>query len=311
MKHLSYLFYLLLLLSCKPSTPPPTVLTVASGRVERLENFSSKFVTPRNIDIWLPENYNSEASYSVLYMQDGQMLYDSTTTWNKQEWKVDETVSKLINESIIKPVIVVGIWNAGENRRSEYFPQRVFESLPDTFQERLYQNKDKNQPPLFASKVYSDSYLKFLVTELKPYIDQHYSTKTDKENTIIMGSSMGGLISCYAVCEYPEIFGGAGCISTHWIGIYDAENNPIPDAFLDYLYEYFPEPGGHKFYFDYGTRTLDSLYEPHQMRVDSLISTKGYDSDNWKTSKYPDADHSEKSWQRRLHIPLRFLLEEL
>src|SRR5271165_2111346 len=74
---------------------------VASGRIQRLENFPSKLVTPRNVDVWLPEGYDTNKKYSVVYMHDGQMLFDSTQTWNKKEWGVDETFSGLLNEKKI------------------------------------------------------------------------------------------------------------------------------------------------------------------------------------------------------------------
>ena len=93
----------------------------------------------------------------------------------------------------------------------------------------------------------SDNYLKFIVEELKPFIDSTYSTLIDKENTFIAGSSMGGLISMYAVCEYPNVFGGAACLSTHWPGTFEVENNPIPEIFYNYLTNNLPKPNQNKF----------------------------------------------------------------
>ena len=98
-------------------------LTVSSGKVVRIENFQSKFVAARNVDVWLPEGYSPAKKYNVVYMHDGQMLFDSTQTWNKKEWKVDEVFSKLISEKKIEDCIVVGIWNNGAERIAEYFPQ--------------------------------------------------------------------------------------------------------------------------------------------------------------------------------------------
>ncbi len=92
-----------------------------------------------------------------------------------------------------------------------------------------------------------------MVNELKPFIDSNFATLGDQSNTFVAGSSMGGLISLYAVCEYPDVFGGAACLSTHWPGVFNSEHNPIPAAFIRYLESHLPSPVNHKLYFDYGT----------------------------------------------------------
>ena len=124
-----------------------------------------------------------------------------------------------------------------------------------------------------------------------------------------MGSSKGGLISMYAICEYPEIFGGAICMSTHWPGIFASESNPIPLAFQNYLKANLPNPKTHKIYFDFGTETLDKMYEPYQIKVDEIMKAKKYGKKNWQTLKFEGEDHSEKSWAKRLSIPLAFMLK--
>lgn len=308
--YLLFLLGLCLFTNCSlPTTSStPSVLQVASGRIERLANFPSQFISPRNVDIWLPEDYDPQKRYAVLYMHDGQMLYDSSTTWNKQEWGVDETLSKLLAQQKIRPCIVVGIWNGGANRHAEYFPQKAFEQLPTPFRDSLLQfGKRSDQQVLFATPPQSDRYLQFLTQELKPFIDQKYATRSDRANTFVAGSSMGGLISMYAICEYPHIFGGAACLSTHWIGIFEKENNPIPASFLAYLDQHLPEPSTHKIYFDYGTETLDALYEEAQLAVDTLLQAR-YPTPQWKSQKFVGADHSERAWKKRFSIPIRFLL---
>jgi predicted alpha/beta superfamily hydrolase len=280
---------------------------VSSGTIERIENFKSKFVTKRNIDIWLPSDYSKTKKYAVLYMHDGQMLYDANQTWNKQAWEVDDVMAKLIREQSITDVIVVGIWNGGETRHFDYFPQKPFEMLSKKQQDSIYNLNRSEGVKLFNGKVSSDNYLRFIVQELKPIIDQKYAVYTDFEHTFIAGSSMGGLISMYAICEYPEVFGGAACISTHWPGIFHVENNPIPNAFYQYLKMKLPNPKDHKLYFDFGTATLDALYEPLQNEVDLIMKEKGYDSNHWMTQKFEGDNHSELSWQKRLYIPFQFL----
>ena len=165
------------------------------------------------------------------------------------------------------------------------------------------------KPGLFSAKISSDDYLSFVVTELKPFIDSTYSTHSEMDNTSIAGSSMGGLISMYAICEYPTIFGGAACLSTHWTGTFETEGNPIPAQFMHYLNAQLPDPENHKIYFDYGTATLDATYEPFQLQADSILVSHGFGEGSWKSMKFEGHDHSERSWRERMDIPLRFLLE--
>ena len=117
-----------------------------------------------------------------------------------------------------------------------------------------------------------------------------------------MGSSMGGLISMYAMCEYPQVFGGAGCVSTHF---------PIGRGIaLKYLQEHIPDPTSHKFYFDYGTKTVDKNYENYQKRADAILASAGYrQPEKWITRKFEGHEHSEIDWRKRVHIPLEFLLK--
>jgi predicted alpha/beta superfamily hydrolase len=240
-------------------------------------------------------------------MHDGQMLFDSTTTFNKMEWGVDECLTKLMRERKIKNTIVVGIWNTKENRHQEYIPQKAYESLSKVDKEKVGHSLEKTGMSK-EFKPTSDNYLKFIVEELKPFIDITYSTYQNKENTFIAGSSMGGLISIYAVCEYPDIFGGAACLSTHWPGTFEVENNPIPESFYSYLKEKLPNPKSTKIYFDYGTVDLDALYPPLQAKVDTILQSKGFTQENWITKKFEGENHSENAWKKRLHVPMEFLL---
>jgi enterochelin esterase-like enzyme len=289
-----------------PSQPLPTV---QKGTIERIEKLPSKFVDARNVDVWLPAGYDSKKKYAVLYMHDGQMLFDSTITWNKKSWDVDQIISRLLEEGKIQNCIVVGVWNGDKSRHADYFPQKPFESLDASKRELVLNSARNNGASIFGNyQIQSDNYLKFLVQELKPLIDQKYATRKDSAHTFIAGSSMGGLISMYAICEYPKVFGGAACLSTHWPGIFVAKDNPIPDAFIAYMKNNLPNPKNHKIYFDYGDKTLDAMYPPLQMKVDILMQEKGFTQKNWMTQFFPGQDHSEGSWRSRFEIPLQFLL---
>ena len=309
MKKYSMLAWLLVVW-CTITATYAQVPTPQQGRIVRHENFPSAHVTPRNVDVWLPAQYDPQKKYAVLYMQDGQMLFDSTLTWNKQEWGVDETLSQLMSENKIKDCIVVGVWNGGRSRHAEYFPQKPFESLSASQQEMVYNAYRSNgQSIFFGIPIMSDRYLNFLTQELKPFIDKTYATKTDRSNTFIAGSSMGALISLYAICEYPSIFGGAACLSTHWPGLFTMENNPVPGAFFSYLEQSLPSPTRHRIYFDHGTETLDSMYASLQKSVDLVMSKKGYKSKQWISRSWPGQDHSERSWRGRFALPASFLLK--
>ncbi len=283
--------------------------TVGPGTVTRVSLSSSVTGEARNIDIWLPDDYDTTKKYAVIYMHDGQMLFDSTTTWNRQEWGADETVSLLMAGNRIKPAIIVGIWNIDNIRYPEYYPEKSLKFLRKRPQARLARRQGLGQG-------LADKYLRFIAMDVKPYIDSHYSTHTDAANTVTMGSSMGGLISLYALCEYPEVFGGAGCLSTHspmkGVTLFTKKDNRLARAFRKYLSEKLPVAGRHMIYFDYGTETLDKWYEPYQKKIDAVMEAKGYTSGtNWKTIKYEGDDHSERSWSRRLEVPLIFLLRNL
>jgi predicted alpha/beta superfamily hydrolase len=147
--------------------------------------------TNRKIWLYLPKNYEtSTKKYPVIYMHDGQNLFDAKTSY-VGEWNIDEKL-----DSLNAQVIVVGIENGGEKRLEELTP---------------YKNEK-------YSGGQADKYLEFIVNTLKPEIDKKYRTKTNAKNTTIMGSSLGGLVSFYAVIKYPEVFGKAGVFSpSFWI----------------------------------------------------------------------------------------------
>ena len=263
-----------------------------TGAFWRYANFPSKLVDTRNVDVWLPAGYSKNKKYAVLYMHDGQNLFNPKESYIGVDWGVDEAMTRLISEGKARDTIVVGIWNTPK-RIPEYAPQKAYD---------LVNRKGIKQSSLArAEERLSDKYLKFIVTELKPFIDKNYSTRANRDNTFIMGSSMGGLISLYAISEYPGVFGGAGCVSTHF---------PLSEGvMLEYMKKFLPSTKTHKIYFDYGTETLDATYEPFQKQADTIMKKKGYRQDkNWMTRKFTGEEHSERAWRKRVHIPLEFLL---
>jgi enterochelin esterase-like enzyme len=281
---------------------------VTYGNIERIENFKTDLVEPRNIVIWLPENYDTKKQYAVVYMHDGQMLFDSTRTWNKTAWDADETFGNLLQSRKIKDCIIVGICNVPERRFADYFPQNIIEDIPEPTRTKILQKQINGKPS-------ANNYLKFVVTELKPYIDKNYATKTEAEHTFMMGSSMGGLISLYALCEYPNIFGGVACLSIHsplasFDLIDDNTDKDVGVKFRDYLDKNLPKANTKKIYFDYGNLTGDSFYKPYQKKIDDMMIKKGYNSSFWQTLYFEGESHTEISWAKRLATPVLFLLKQ-
>lgn len=284
--------------------------SVAAGRIERLEAFSSKYITARNVDVWLPPTYDGHTPHAVLYMHDGQMLFDPAHTWNGQAWEVDDAALDLMKTENMEAFVVVGIWSDSNTRYRDYFPQQPFHTLSkveqDSLQARL--KRSGRSPEPFVPQ--SDNYLRFLVEELKPYIDRSYLVHSDACHTALAGSSMGGLISWYALCEYPKVFGAAACVSTHWPGTSLTLNNAVPNAFYAYLLDKLPPPQHHRLYFACGDQTLDALYPPLQLKADSVLKLKGYAWPLSTTLYFKGHDHSEASWKKQMPHVLRFLFEK-
>ena len=237
--------------ACQSGGPPaaPARQQVRFGRLERWDAFASRHVDPRPVEVWLPPGYDGRKPHAVLYMHDGQMLFDAATTWNKQAWGVDQVAAPLLARGQLA--------------------------------ERALQG-----PPR------SDAYLRFLVEELKPAVDAQYATLRGRDDCLLMGSSMGGLISLYGLCEYPQVFGGAACVSTHWIGGYE-RNSVVPAAALAYLRDKLPAPHSVRLWMDRGSTQLDALYDAAQQQVDALLRDKGFAAPRWVSVVHEGGGHNE------------------
>lgn len=164
-----------------------------TGDIRRHDNFHSTILNnDRTLLVYLPPGYapgyedDADRRYPVLYMHDGQNIFDASTSFAGVEWGVDEAAERLIEAGAIEPIIIVGIYNNAD-RMTEYTPR------PDGEQ--------------------GDAYARFVVEEVKPFIDQTYRTDPSREKTGIAGSSLGGLISLYMVRAHADTFGRCGGVS--------------------------------------------------------------------------------------------------
>ncbi len=291
--------------------PPPR-----AGRLVDLGEIASANakLLPRPVAVWLPPGYDRERSrrYRVLYMHDGQNLFDSRSAFGGVPWGVDEALAALIALGDVPPTIVVAVGNTAQ-RWYEYAPEAALRTLPADVRAAA-----DAELPLAGAELVAEAYVRLLADELKPQIDRRFRTLPSRADTFVMGSSMGGLASLYALCRRPEIFGGAASLSTHWpvtriVGIHDNPGAPpmiaLAAAVLGWFDANLPRAGAHRFYFDHGTQGLDRLYAPYQSRMDAIGQGKGYVAGkDWSSKAAVGAEHNEAAWNARLPSALKFVL---
>jgi len=263
-----------------------------AGRLVYWTDVRSAFLGPtRHVEIWLPPGYDSAAStrYPVLYLSDGQNLFDPRIASTGVDWGVDEAVVRLVQRGVIPPIIVVGVWNSAE-RGPEYSP---WHGAP--------------------------RYARFLIEELMPRVNREFRTLTGPANTAVMGSSMGGLLSYYLVTYHPEAFGACGCVSTHFPiseavvaqsfpGLVTASNPDTTPYVVRDIAAGLVAPRGARYWFDYGGHGLDSAYGPTHEVVRAWLLRQGkVEGRDFVIRRYPDATHNEASWRARLDDSLTFL----
>lgn len=278
----------------------------ADGRLVDWEGVTSAYVQPRNVTIWLPPGYDrGNRRYPVIYMHDGQNIFVPGRAFGGEEWGVDEALSRMIAAGQTRGAIVVGVWNTNLRGR-EYLPAKWLPLLPAETRARI--------EAFHTGPSLADAYLRFLVEELKPRIDRDFRTRPGRHDTAIMGSSMGGLISFYALGEYPEIFGQAAALSIHWPLANPAEAAPDePRAMIDAVGQWLDasriDPRYNRLYVDTGTETLDAFYAPYADRFRPVMVARGwYPGCRGLERVYAGTAHNEAAWRARVETPLGFLL---
>lgn len=230
----------------------------------------------RTIRLYLPPNYSSGGLFPVIYMHDGQNAFDNATSF-AGEWKVDEILDSLYTYRGFS-AIVVAIYNDDKERINEYSPW-------------------KND--LLGIGGDGDKYVKFIVNTLKPFIDRHYRTLSGRENTAIMGSSMGGLISLYAALEYPDVFGKAAIFSPSlWF-------SPKMNIYL----QKYKRKKVQQLYFLAGEKEGVGMVEDLNRTLE-LLKNAGFDDEYYvKTKIAPDGRHAEWFWSREFGDAIRYLFK--
>lgn len=252
---------------------------IRPGRLERIHGFESEILgNTRDVTIYLPPNYDdrTEQRYPVLYMQDGQNLFDAERAYIPgQHWKLKEAADTAIGERTATPMIIVAVDHAGAARMDEYTP----------VQDAKHKGGGR-----------ADDYTRMLIEELKPVIDEGFRTLPDAANTGIAGSSLGGLVSLHAAMTHPEVFGRIAAMSP---SVWWANR-----AILDEIDKFHgPAP---RMWADTGGREgLEALQNVRELR--DRITAKGWGQEVFRYYEDRRADHSERAWERRVRTVLEFL----
>lgn len=275
----------LLLLVCRAAiAQQPHTLT---GDVRLHKDFHSKILNnDRHVIVYLPPGYdaNQNKRYAVFYMHDGQNLFDGATSFIAgQEWRVDETAQALIESGKIEPLIIVGVYNTGTERVNEYTAVR----------DAKYKAGGKG-----------DLYGRFLVEELKPFIDSTYRTKKDAKHTGLGGSSLGGLISLYLGLKYPNIFTRIAVVSP---SVWWADNEIV-----QFTKNESRKPAL-RIWLDVGTKEgrddkeARSTVDGARMLKRVLIEKGWQEGKDFRYLEAAGAEHNEKAWAARTAAILEFL----
>ena len=254
-----------------------------TGRFHIHRRFRSQFLEhDRSIIVFLPPDYESRRSkglrYPVLYLHDGQNLFDRATSIG-EEWEVDETAQSLIEAGVIEPLIIVGIYNTGAHRIDEYTPLR------DDHVDAGGQ---------------ADSYGRMLVQELKPFIDGRYRTLPGVANTGLGGSSLGGLVTLYLGLRYPTVFSKLAVVSPSvWWG----------GRFIVRDVEALARKVPLRIWLDAGTLEGDEVCKDARLLRDALVAKGWVLGEDLAYTEVDGGEHNERSWGARVDPILRYLYQ--
>jgi predicted alpha/beta superfamily hydrolase len=232
------------------------------GELDIYPSMEGEGLLPRDIIVWTPPGYEEDTDrvYPVVYMHDGQNLFDPRTSYIGVEWGIDESVDRLVREGRIEPIIVVGLANT-ENRTEDYSPGPR-----------------------------GEAYMDFLVNKVKPMVDEKYRTRPGKQHTLTGGSSMGGLISCMLGWRHPDVFGAVMCYSPafrvegyeDWSLFFTGSGGEKRDVFF-YVYN--------------GGVGLEQKLQPGIDYMLDFWKKSGYRwGEDFVFVKDPEAEHTEQAW---------------
>ncbi|QEA17527.1 hypothetical protein FRF71_08625 [Novosphingobium ginsenosidimutans] len=284
----------------------PALAREQAGRFLEYEHVAAAGLPEQRLTIWLPPGYDKgKQRYPVLYMHDGHNLFDPAKSNFNKVWAADKAMLAAVNSGKVEPHIIIGVWAPGRDRYRQYLPQTIYQATSGTPRAAM--------DAMIEGPVVSDAYLAWLAGPLKQWVDASFRTRPGRDDTAIMGSSMGGLMSCYAFLERAETYGRAGCVSSHWPAADPAKVGPANPELIALWDGWFAarlgQPNGRRVWMDHGTATLDAFYAPYQQKIDARFAASGWQRGrDWESKVYEGAEHEENAWARRLPEVFGWLL---
>lgn len=263
--------------------PGPSFPNTLSGPVARHPSFPSAFVTARDISVLLPAEYarSPRRRFPVVYLHDGQNLFNAAEG-NGGEWRVDETALLLARRGVAEPVIVVGVYNGAERRVDDYTPTAMARDTP-------------TGTLRFGGK--ADAYGRFLVEELKPFIDRTYRTEPSPDRTALGGSSLGGLVTMYLGLAYPSVYGTLLVVSPSvwW-----------DDLMIVKRVDGLDRRTSQRIWLDTGTNEGPGTVEQARALRDALVRKGWKVGADLRFGEFAGAGHDESAWAERFGQMLQF-----
>ena len=286
----------------------PALAREQTGRFLEYEHVAATGLPEQRLTIWLPPGYDKgKRRYPVLYMHDGHNLYDPAKSNFNKVWAADKAMLAAVKSGKVEPHIIIGVWAPGRDRYRQYLPQTIYQTASGTPRAAM--------DAMIEGPVISDAYLAWLAGPLKQWVDASFRTRPGRDDTAIMGSSMGGLMSCYAFLERAETYGRAGCVSSHWPAADPTKVGPANPELIALWDGWFAarlgQPNGRRVWMDHGTATLDAFYAPYQQKIDARFAASGWQRGrDWESKVYEGAEHEENAWARRLPEVFGWLLRK-
>ncbi len=282
-------------------------MVTAMARQIEWEHLTAADLPEQQVTIWLPPEYSLQPDkhFPVVYMWDGQNLFDPKRTHYGKAWMVQDVLGSMVAEGSAEPHIVVGVHSPpGSDRYRVYLPQNVAERIAGPVRAEM----DRQASGAFAA----DRQLAWVTDALKPRIDREFRTQSAASKTTVVGASMGALMACYAAIERPDVFGRAGCVSVPFAPVDNAlaasQRQEIERAWAGYLADRLGPPRGRRVWMDHGTAGLDGSFASWQVAVARDFAAAGWhEGADYEARAFEGAEHDENFWRARLPQILRWL----